>query len=522
MSLTQTQIRLPDRYRVLHRVATGGMATVLAASDEVLGREVAIKILAEALASDESARRRFTREARAAARVSDHPNVVTIYDIGETDDDPPVAFIVMELLTGGTVSERLKSGAPIPHTVALRWLEQAAAALDTAHAVDIVHRDVKPANLLLDPQGNLKVADFGIATLASEAPLTQTGQVVGTAAYLSPEQAMGRPATAASDRYALGVVAYELLTGRRPFAEATPAAQALAHIEGSVTPPSVVAPGLPSGVDAVLERALAKDPADRPASAALLVGELTGALGPTAVTGVAHPQPRFDRATPSPRAAVRRTPRPPAAAAAVGADAERERRSRLGLLAIAATVLLLAGVAVAALAGGGDKGKRTAASTTAAHHHRAAASRTHTAPTATTHASAVTSASTAPAAPAGAGGVPADAAGIEQQAHAAIGAGDYAGAINALNGMVSHCPVAVTDPCAFAWYDLGYALLQNGMAGQAIPVLEQRLQNPNQQSVVQATLDQARAAAAGGAPAPPGGDHHKGHGHFKFKGGGGD
>src|SRR5436305_4820383 len=242
MSLTQPQIQLPERYRVLHRVATGGMAPVYAAAADVLGREVGIKVLAEALAADDSARRRFTREARAAARVSDHPNVVTIYDIGESGDDPPVAFIVMELLTGGTLNERLRSGAPIPHSVALGWLEQAAAAIDAAHAQDIVHRDVKPANLLLDPQGTLKVADFGIATLASEAPLTQTGQVVGTAAYLSPEQALGKPATAASDRYALGVVAYELLTGRRPFTHATPAAQALAHVEHDPEPPSVAAP----------------------------------------------------------------------------------------------------------------------------------------------------------------------------------------------------------------------------------------------------------------------------------------
>src|SRR4051794_163406 len=292
MSLTQPDIALPERYRILHRVAVGGMATVHAAHDEVLGREVAIKVLAEALAADEAARQRFTREARAAARVSDPPNVVTIYDIGESGDDPPVAFIVMELLTGGTLNERLKSGAPIPHTVALRWLGEAGAALDAAHAVDIVHRDVKPANLLLDPKATLKVGDFGIATLASEAPLTQTGQVVGTAAYLSPEQALGKPATAASDRYALGVVAYELLTGRRPFAQPTPAAQALAHVEHAPEPPSVVAPELPPAVDAVFARALAKDPAERPASAAQLVSELTDALGPTAVTGVAHPAPR--------------------------------------------------------------------------------------------------------------------------------------------------------------------------------------------------------------------------------------
>jgi hypothetical protein len=516
MSLTQPQIELPERYRVLHRVATGGMATVWAAADEILGREVAIKILAEALAVEESARTRFMREARAAARVSDHPNVVTIYDVGATDDDPPVAFIVMELLTGGTLAERLKSGAPIPHTVALRWLEQAAAALDAAHAADVVHRDVKPANLLLDTHGTLKVGDFGIATLASEAPLTLTGEMVGTAAYISPEQAQGRPATDASDRYALGVVAYELVTGRRPFTETTPAAQAIAHVEHEPQAPSSVSPGLPPAVDAVFASALAKDPANRPATAAALVGELSGALGPTAATGVAVPEPRFQRPTPSP---VRpRTPRPPAAAVATD---PRDSRSRLGLLTIAAAVLLLVGVAVAALAGGGSKHVKA----NVAHHlhtatHHAAKKATHeTAAPATASAPAATTSTPAPTTT---GGAPADAAGIEQQAHARLAAGDYAGAIGALSGLVQRCPVAVTDPCAYAWYDLGYALLHNGQAGQAVPVLEHRLQNPDQQGVVQATLDQARAAAAGAgstSPTAPAPGHGKGHGkgHDKLK-----
>jgi len=508
MTLTQPQIDLPERYRVLHRVATGGMATVWAAADEILGREVAIKVLAEALAADESARERFMREARTAARVSDHPNVATIYDVGETGDDPPIAFIVMELLTGGTLAERLKSGAPIPHTVALGWLEQAAAALDAAHAVGIVHRDVKPANLLLDPQGTLKVGDFGIATIASESSLTQTGQVVGTAAYLSPEQAQGRPATDASDRYALGVVAYELVTGRRPFTQATPAAQALAHVEHDPEPPSMLSPGLPAAVDATFERVLAKDPSARPATATQMVDELAGALGPTAATGVAVPEARFQRsATPSP---VRpRTPRPAPAAVVE----HRDPRSRLGLLAIAAAVLLLVGVAVAALSGGAD---RHAGAVVHRHHaaaHRAAKRK---AAPANTTPQTTSTAATPPAS-----GVPADAAAIEQQAHAKIAAGDYAGAIGPLGGLVKRCPVAVTNPCAYAWYDLGYALLHNGQAAEAIPVLEQRLQNPDQQGVVQATLDQARAAAAagGGGPAPkPGKGPGHGKGHDKLKG----
>src|SRR3954469_13282534 len=223
MPATEHRLRLPDRYRVTRRIAAGGVATAYACEDQTLGRLVAVKVLAPHFAVDADAATRFQREARAAARVSDHPHVVTIYDIGEHEG---TAFIVMEYLAGGTVADRLRSGDPIPRAAAVRWLDEAASALDHAHRAGIVHRDVKPANLLLDANGRLAVGDFGIARMASEANVTSTGIVLGTAAYLSPEQALGQPATPASDRYALAVVAYELLTGRRPFAGEHPAAQA--------------------------------------------------------------------------------------------------------------------------------------------------------------------------------------------------------------------------------------------------------------------------------------------------------
>src|SRR5690348_9216037 len=208
--VSSDRISLPDRYRVVRHLANGGMASVWEAHDALLDRDVAVKLLASHLGEDERARRRFQREARAAAGLSSHPNVVTIYDVGEHDSR---VFMVMELMRGGSLADRLAAGEPIDHAVTLRWLREAAAALDAAHEAGIVHRDVKPANMLLDEHGRLAIADFGIARLAWEEQLTATGQVLGTAAYISPEQAMGEPATAASDRYALAIVAFELLTG---------------------------------------------------------------------------------------------------------------------------------------------------------------------------------------------------------------------------------------------------------------------------------------------------------------------
>src|SRR6059036_1043803 len=205
MPATEHRVRLPDRYRVTRRIAAGGMATVYACQDQVLGRLVAVKVLAPHVAADSDAAARFQREARAAARVSDHPHVVTIYDIGAHEG---TAFIVMEYLPGGTLNDRLRSGEPIPRATAVRWLDEAASALDHAHRAGIVHRDVKPANLLLDANGRLAVGDFGIARMATDSGVTSSGTVLGTAAYISPEQALGKAATSASDRYALAVVAY--------------------------------------------------------------------------------------------------------------------------------------------------------------------------------------------------------------------------------------------------------------------------------------------------------------------------
>src|SRR4051795_2548572 len=310
MPATEQRVALPPRYRVVRHIASGGMAAVWEAEDELLGRLVAVKLLSRAYDADERARKRFLREARAAARLGDCRHVVTVYDIGEHDDR---AYIVMEHFAGGTLADRLGSGRRIPRPLALRWLRETAIALDCAHGHDVVHRDVKPANLLLDEHGRLAVGDFGIATVASEASVTMTGQVLGTAAYISPEQARGEPATAASDRYALAVVAFQLLTGERPFSGAHPAAQAPPHAQARVPDATEVAPDLPAAVDAVLRDGLAKDPDDRPATGAELVDRLERALGDEA-TAVAPPPTATTRRFEVPPATERRAPGPPTTA----------------------------------------------------------------------------------------------------------------------------------------------------------------------------------------------------------------
>ena len=248
---------LPPRYRDPQPIASGGMGDIYRATDDELGRDVAIKVLASRYAESESVRARFRREALAAGRLSASPYIVTIFDVDEHDGRP---LIVMEYMPGGSLAERLARGRPVPPADALVWIDDAAAALDAAHAEGIVHRDVKPANLLLNARGRVQIADFGIASATGSDSFTQTGTIMGTAGYLSPEQAQGLRASPASDRYALAVVAWELLAGRRPFEADTPTAEAAAHVHAPIPSLHAVNPALPVALDAVFRRALAKDP----------------------------------------------------------------------------------------------------------------------------------------------------------------------------------------------------------------------------------------------------------------------
>jgi eukaryotic-like serine/threonine-protein kinase len=246
------------------------MAVVYAAEDAELGRRVAVKVLAVHLADDGEFRRRFVREARLAARLS-HPNVVQVYDAGEEDGRP---FIVMELVRGETVADLLARRGKLPPRDAAALARQAALGLGQAHEAGLVHRDIKPQNLLLREDGVLKIADFGIARAAESTRLTQLGTVLGTAAYLAPEQALGGDAGPEADIYALGAVLYELLTGRPPHEFASLAELNEHHRNGAIVPVRDLEPSVPASLEAVVMRCLAREPRFRPRSA----DEVAGAL----------------------------------------------------------------------------------------------------------------------------------------------------------------------------------------------------------------------------------------------------
>jgi eukaryotic-like serine/threonine-protein kinase len=270
MARLDSDIVLGGRYRLLRRIAAGGMGSVWEAEDTLLHRRVAVKILSEALSSDQRFVERFRREAQATAGLS-HPNIAGVFDYGEDDERP---FIVMELIEGETLAERIARRGRLPWTEAVSITERVAAALETAHNAGIVHRDVKPGNIIITSSGDVKVMDFGIAAATWATPLTATGTAMGTATYISPEQASGKRATPASDVYSLGVVLYEMLTGAPPFTGDSPVAVAMAHVHDA--PPSVVerTPDVPRHVAVVCERALAKDPNLRPSSAGALASML--------------------------------------------------------------------------------------------------------------------------------------------------------------------------------------------------------------------------------------------------------
>ncbi len=323
---------LAGRYRLVSSLGRGGFSEVWQAEDSVLGRAVAVKLFS-APAGQADLVARFRREARTVAGLR-HQNVVVVFDAGVDQDVP---YVVMELLAGPSLDGLLALRGPLPAELALGYAEQAAAGLAAAHAAGVVHRDIKPANLVLDGDGTLKVVDFGIASLAGASmSLTASGVTLGTPAYLSPEQAAGRPAEPRSDLYALGCVLYALLTGGPPFTGDHPAATALQHLTAAAPPVLERRPGLPLVLGQLLAALLAKDPQDRPPDAATVAGWLTEvrqALPPAASAATIA----FPVAGPEGSAPPRRPP--------------GRRRGLLGIAGGAAVAVLLAALALTRLGG---------------------------------------------------------------------------------------------------------------------------------------------------------------------------
>jgi len=257
------------RYRIQRKLGAGGMADVYLAEDQELGRRVAIKILNSRHGNDDQFIERFRREAKNAAALN-HPNIVSIYDRGEAED---TYYIAMEFLDGRTLKELIVGRGAAPINVAIEYARQILSALRFAHRHGIVHRDIKPHNVLVDGEGRVKVTDFGIAR-AGTSQMTETGSIVGTAQYLSPEQAKGGEIDPRSDLYSLGVVLYELLTGKPPFDGETPVEIAMKHLSTTPKPPSALRPDVPPELDMVVMRALAKNPDERYQSADEMEGDL--------------------------------------------------------------------------------------------------------------------------------------------------------------------------------------------------------------------------------------------------------
>lgn len=433
------------------------MGEVYRATDATLDRVVAIKLLAERHSRDPDVRARFTREALAAARLSGEPYVITVFDVGEHEGRP---FIVMEYLEGGTLHDSLRSGGLTAPQV-LDWLEQAGVALDAAHGNGVVHRDVKPANLLLDRDGIVRVSDFGIASAAGMDTLTLPGTVLGTAGYLSPEQARGEAATPASDRYALGVVAFELLTGRRPFAADTPVTEAFGHLNAAVPSAEEIAPELPSGIDAVFGRALAKDPRKRPATCADLVRELRVTFDSAVAPTLVDTEPATVRIH-------RRSP----------------LRRRNIAFAAAAAALALTGVAVAALVGIATDGP---SERTATQRGTVASTTTRTTTTTTT---------TTPAQ---------DGAALNDAGFARMQAGDYAGALPLLERAVRSLSGSGSLTEAYASYNLAYTLFALERCDGVLTLLDRSERIQGERGAIDALRSRAEETCIAGQP-------EKGHG----------
>jgi serine/threonine protein kinase len=476
---------LDGRYRVLRHLGSGGMASVLLCQDERLGRQVAVKRLHADSPAD--VEQRFVREARLGALLN-HPNIVSVYD---TATDSEGVLIVMEYVAGEALSATLKRGPLRPERVGL-MVRDLGSALDHLHGHGVVHRDVKPGNVLLRKDGVTKLVDLGIATASDQTRLTSSGMVLGTATYMAPEQLEGGETGPSTDIYALAVVAYEALTGQRARSGRTPLE--IAHRIATEPPPDLRErlPDAPAAAAELLEQGMARDPAERPPSAGELSTRLARALEDSATveeTAVLAGPP----AVPPTRAAPPIEPPPPAP------RPPSTGKRPIGAIALALVFLALAGaVAIASVLSGGDGGD---SSQSAERPERKPKKEKKNPPeeqgqtTSTEQTPPLEEPEPEPEAPA-TGIDPARGAELNEQGFALIQQGDFAGAVPLLEQAVASYPEDSQDiGYAYALFNLGKSLNRSGRSDEAIAFLERRLIFPDQRATVQAELDDARANA---------------------------
>ena len=510
---------LDGRYRVLRHLGSGGMASVLLCQDERLGRQVAVKRLHADSPAD--VEQRFVREARLGALLN-HPNLVSVYD---TATDSEGVLIVMEYVPGEALSQTLKRGPLRPERVSL-MLRDLGAALDHVHAHGVVHRDVKPGNVLLRKDGVTKLVDLGIATASDQTRITSSGMVLGTATYMAPEQLEGEPTGPATDIYAMAVVAYEALTGKRARSGRTP--MEIAHRIATSPPPDLrkKLPDAPALAADLLKQAMSRDPAERPHSAGELSTRLARALEqPDRVEDPAaldEPPTARTRATPKPAAAapVKRPPvnRPPVKPSPDSAPARASSGRRpVAAIGLALVILgLAAAVAIASVLSGDDggetpqkadqprqqQGAKAKKKAQARKERRSAQAETtreqqaQPAPTDTPPAEEQAPADETNAPPEQPATTidPARGAALNDQGFALMQRGDFAGAVPLLEEAVASYPEDSQEiGYAYALFNLGKSLNRSGRPDEAIPFLERRLRFADQRATVQAELEDARA-----------------------------
>ncbi|HEX2071104.1 MAG TPA: serine/threonine-protein kinase [Thermoleophilaceae bacterium] len=509
---------LAGRYRCLSTIGVGGMARVYLAEDERLGRQVAVKQLHAA--GPEDAALRFEREAKLGASLN-HPNLVSIYDIA-TDEES--VLIVMEYVDGETLQDALRRGRPSTQRV-MEILRDVAGGLDHAHTHGVVHRDVKPANILLRRDGVAKLADLGIATAAERTSITQSNVVLGTASYMAPEQLAGERAGPPADVYALAAVAFEALSGRKAREGKSPLEVAHDVVSGPLPDLRDAWGDAPPAAAKILARGMEREPERRPPSAGRLVADLeralesrregrdateaTAALAPSgsrsaaAVAAVGSEQPPSTAPAAPP---ARARPRDERAVSAPIARARPARRRVWAPLAALALVLVAVIVGVAALSGGGEGGdggdagsrERAANAGTASGERsdRNGATASDRAATEERETSPPVEPDPEPAPEPDPATVTGDPVALNERGFELMQAGDYEGAIPLLEQAVAAYPEGSQElTYAYALYNLGRSLRLAGRAEEAVPILERRLQIPNQTETVQRELDAARAAS---------------------------